>query len=194
MVPARQTSPVAPSARDDGDAVNPTRRLHRPHHSQQCRHEGAAAGILFVWAGGPGILGLFALLTRGKTVVIRSAHERPASRKLAFPATGLPAWRDDRARRAGRCLASLSVSLLFRLRRGSPKRSGGARVMPKAPCREDGWLTKQGFEIVAHRAHLAGPPLRRCCREVKVSTPVTAVAEGPSVPPSRPRVAPRSLS
>ena len=49
--------------------------------------------------------------------------------------------------------------------------------MRKAPCREDGWLTKQGFEIVAHRAHLAGPPLRRCCREVKVSTPVTAVAE-----------------
>jgi hypothetical protein len=44
--------------------------------------------------------------------------------------------------------------------------------VPKAPCREDGWLTKQGFEIVAHRAHVAGPPLRRCCREVKVSTPV----------------------
>ena len=41
--------------------------------SQHCRHEGAAAGILFVWAGGPVILGLFALLTRGKTVVIRSA-------------------------------------------------------------------------------------------------------------------------
>jgi hypothetical protein len=49
--------------------------------------------------------------------------------------------------------------------------------MRKAPCREDGWLTKQGFEIVAHSAHVAGPPLRRCCREVKVSTPVTAVAE-----------------
>jgi hypothetical protein len=41
--------------------------------SQHSRHEGAVAGILFVWAAGPVILGLFALLTRGKTVVIRSA-------------------------------------------------------------------------------------------------------------------------
>ena len=65
--------------------------------------------------------------------------------------------------------------------------------MRKAPFREDGWLTKQGFEIVAHRAHLAGPPLRRCCREVKVSTPDRG-RRNPSVPPSRPRVAPRSLS
>jgi hypothetical protein len=40
------------------------------HHS---RHEGAGAGILFVWAAAPVILGLFALLTGGKTVIIRSA-------------------------------------------------------------------------------------------------------------------------
>jgi hypothetical protein len=62
--------------------------------------------------------------------------------------------------------------------------------MRKAPCREDGWLTKQGFEIVTHRAHLAGPPLRRCCREVKVSTPDRG-RRNPSVPPStrRPAIA-----
>ena len=41
--------------------------------SQHCRYEGAAAGILFDWDAGRVILGLFALLTRGKTVVIRSA-------------------------------------------------------------------------------------------------------------------------
>jgi hypothetical protein len=58
--------------------------------------------------------------------------------------------------------------------------------MRKAPCREDGWLTRQGFEIVAHRAHLAGPPLRRCCREVKVST-LDRGLRNPPVPPSRRR-------
>ena len=41
--------------------------------SQHCRYEGAAAGILFVWAAGPVVHGLFALLARGKTVVIRTA-------------------------------------------------------------------------------------------------------------------------
>jgi hypothetical protein len=41
--------------------------------SQRCCYEGAAAGIVFDWDAGPVILGLSALLTRGKTVVIRSA-------------------------------------------------------------------------------------------------------------------------
>ena len=65
--------------------------------------------------------------------------------------------------------------------------------MRKAPCREDGWLTKQGFEIVPHRAHLAGLPLRRCCREVKVSTPDRS-RRNPSMRPRGLAVSPRSLS
>ena len=32
----------------------------------------------------------------GKPSSSAAPHERPASRKLAFPAAGLPAWRDDR--------------------------------------------------------------------------------------------------
>jgi hypothetical protein len=43
--------------------------------SQHCRPEGAAAGILFVWAAGPVILGLFALLTREN----RRHPQRPMS-------------------------------------------------------------------------------------------------------------------
>ena len=73
MVPAGQTSSVAPSARDHGDGVTRQDGSIGRMISQHCRHEGAAAGMLFVWAPGPVILGLFALLTRGKTVVILSA-------------------------------------------------------------------------------------------------------------------------
>ena len=61
------------ATRDDGDGVTRQDGSIGRMISQHCRHEGAAAGILFVWAAGPVILGLFALLTRGKTVVIRSA-------------------------------------------------------------------------------------------------------------------------
>ena len=61
------------AARDDGDGVPRQGGSIGRMISQHCRHEGAAAGILFVWAAGPVILGLLALLTRGKTVVIRSA-------------------------------------------------------------------------------------------------------------------------
>jgi hypothetical protein len=73
MVPAGQTSSVAPSARDHGDGVTRQGDSIGRVTSQHCRYEGAAAGILFDRDAGPVILGLFALLTRGKTVVIRSA-------------------------------------------------------------------------------------------------------------------------
>jgi hypothetical protein len=191
MVPAAQTSSVAPSARDDGDGVTRQGGSLGRMISQHCRYRRRSRRHPVRLGRGP-----------GHPRFVRAPHARENRRHPQRPMSAphlanwlflLPASLLGATIAGGRCLASLSVSLLFRLRRGSPKRSGGGRVMRKAPCREDGWLTKQGFEIVAHRAHLAGPPLRRCCREVKVSTPDRG-RRNPSAPPSRPRVAPRSLS
>lgn len=135
---------------------NPTRRLHRPHDFTALSLRRRSRRHPVRLGRGP-----------GHPRSVRAPHTREnrrhPQRPMSVPHLAnwlflLPASLLGATIAGGRCLASLSVSLLFRLRRGSPKRSGGGRVMRKAPCREDGWLTKQGFEIVAHRAHLAGRP------------------------------------